>query len=181
MIEELRQPKALMTARSVMVIVCVSLFGLAGLTVYRVGLPKGTEVKTSGQAAEAMATATVPASTTLDGTGPLPTPSMVPVDDHVGTIRGYIPRSVLLDTPAQPLKLGTGRVPVSGFEVRDKSGQLTGYFFSTGGFVDLVTAAEPAKVDSLVQNPLQLIDSTGTLVSFTEWQARVRAGTARTR
>lgn len=113
------------------------------------------------------------------GTSDVP-PGMVGVIDQLGRRRGFIARSQWDDQP-ELLSLGTGAVPVRGYEVVDVNGKLTGYMFSPGGFVDLAVAAAPETVDLLVKNPTSVVDSAGELVSGKDWNARLRAGTARLR
>lgn len=87
--------------------------------------------------------------------GQVPTSGSTPVMDNTGQVRGYLDnadQAQALETGVDPvLRLGSGKIAVRGFPVRDRSGSVTGYLVVPGGFVDRATAEKPEAMDALME------------------------------
>jgi hypothetical protein len=64
-----------------------------------------------------------------------------------------------MDVPAPVLDLGSGRIPVRGWEVTDADGVLVGYF--VGSFVDLATARNVEAMDAFLADQASRVQTWG--------------------
>lgn len=84
----------------------------------------------------------------------------VPISGPGGGIAGWVDQETwdrALDEGPPLVRIGTGEVEVRGFEVRDETGELVGYYLAGGvGFVTVEMAADPGAVDELVRSTAPL-------------------------